>query len=141
MPRSRCPSSRRIDVTSPSVVSFVRLDAPRPLVTVTPSDPVWSGAALACPAGSIVRVQPPARATDVEIARVREACERRGAARCRIEPRAADDRVVLAARKEIAPMRSSSVREVVDGVASEARTHDRSALVAMLDELMSAEGL
>jgi hypothetical protein len=93
-----------------------------------------------CPAGAIVRIRPPADAADSDIARQRAAYERAGAARIRVEPRAAGERVrANAVEHEPRPPRAM-VREVVMAMAAEARTHNRAALVEELDGALTAQG-
>lgn len=141
--RASPPAPRYIDVTSenlPPNVRFVPSPEARPLSTTTPDDPVWRGAPASCPPGAIVRLRPPADASDADVARAREAHERAGAVRCRVEPRAAGVEV-LARPRSAGKAERRTFREVVMGMAAEARAHDREALVAVLDEALTEEGL
>lgn len=145
----RCPlrapplAPRHIDVTSenlPPNVRFVPSPAARALATTTPDDPVWRGSPASCEPGAIVRLRPPADASDADVARVRAAHERAGAVRCRVEPRAPGAEV-LARPRSAEKAERRTFREVVMGMAAEARPHDREALVAVLDEALTEEGL
>lgn len=125
----------------PSIgVRFVALSDVRRLVTIYPSDPVWTSFTPKCEAGSIVRVRPPATASDADVARVEAALLKSGAVRVRVEPRVAGEKVVA---PQEAPKRAarSSMRETVLQMASEARTHNREALCEELERAMSAEGI
>jgi hypothetical protein len=124
---------------SPIGVRFVPLGDTRELVTIRPTDPVWTSDRIVCKPGSIVRLQPPATASDADITRVKEGLTRAGAARVRVEPRATGEKVV--AQKEERPAARASIREVVFGMANEARTHNREALRAELERSLSEEGI
>jgi hypothetical protein len=123
----------------PIGVQFVPLDSTRDLVTIRPSDPVWSSSEPTCKAGAIIRLQPPATASDADVTRVREWFLRSGAVRVRVEPRAAGEKVV--APVETKPAVRASMRTVVLEMAEEARTHNREALRAELDRALSEEGI
>lgn len=124
----------------PIGVRFVALSDVRRLVTIHPSDSVWTSFVVRCEPGSIVRVRPPATASDADIERVEAALKRAGAARVRVEARSAGEKVV--ASIDI-PRRAarSTMRETVLQMASEARTHNREALIEELERAMSAEGI
>jgi hypothetical protein len=124
---------------STSGVRFVPLVDTRELVTIRPTDPVWISDSIVCKAGSIVRLQPPATASDADIARVKEGLQRAGAVRVRVEPRAKGEKVV--AQKEERPAARATIREVVFGMSDEARTHNREALHAELERALSEEGI
>lgn len=124
----------------PIGVRFVALSDVRRLITIHPTDPVWTSFDVRCESGSIVRVRPPATASDADIERIESALRRAGAVRVRIEPRAAGEKVV--AQIEV-PKRAvrSTMRETVLMMASEARTHNREALLEELERAMSEEGI
>jgi len=125
----------------PPLVRFVHLTDSRVLMTVRPADPVWSGAPPICPMGAIVRIRPPAEASDADVLRQRDAHERAGAARVRVEPRAAGERVLPpVAAPETSAVRAT-VRGVVMSMAAEARAHDSAALVEVLDRALSEQGV
>jgi hypothetical protein len=121
----------------PIGVRFVALDDVRRLVTIHPTDSVWTSFDARCEPGSIVRVRPPSTASDAD---VEADLKRAGAARVRIEPRAAGEKVV--APIEV-PKRAarSTMRETVLTMANEARTHNREALQEELERAMSEEGI
>lgn len=121
-------------------VRFVALSDVRRLVTIHPSDSVWTSFVVRCEPGSIVRVRPPATASDADVARVETALLQAGAARVRVESRAAGEKVVAPID---VPKRAarSSMRSTVLTMASEARTHNRKALLEELERAMSAEGI
>lgn len=126
------------------LVRFVRFDDARALLTVRPQDPVWSGAPPVCPTGAIVRIRPPAEASDADVLRQRDAHERAGAARVRVEPRAAGQRVAVPERErpaEETPTAKARMRSVVMTMANESRAHDRAALVDELDRALSEQGV
>ena len=124
----------------PIGIRFVALSDVRRLVTLHPSDSVWTSFVVRCELGSIVRVRPPATASDADIARVEAELLRLGAARVRVEPRAAGEKVVASVD---VPKRAAraTMRETVLQMASEARTHNREALREELERAMSAEGI
>jgi hypothetical protein len=131
---------RDIAKFSPPTIRFVPLDETRVLLTVRPTDPVWTGAPPVCAPGAIVRIRPPADAADSDIARQRAAYERAGAVRIRVEPRAAGERVrANIVEDEPRPPRAI-VREVVMAMAAEARTHNRTALIEELDRALTTQG-
>jgi hypothetical protein len=123
----------------PLGVQFVALQDTRELVTIRPTDLVWTLQDIACKAGSIVRLQPPATASDADIARVKEGLIRSGAVRVRVEPRAAGEKIV--AHVEERPAARATVREVVFAMASEARSHNPKALRNELERALSEEGV
>jgi hypothetical protein len=122
-------------------VRFVRFDDARALLTIRPQDPVWSGAPPVCPSGAIVRIRPPAEASDADVLRQRDAHERAGAARVRVEPRAAGERVMQAKSEPERPAARTTIRDVVMGMAGESRAHDRTALIDELDRALSEQGV
>lgn len=121
-------------------VRFVVLSDVRRLVTIHPSDSVWTSFNARCEPGSIVRVRPPATASDADIARVEAALLKAGAVRVRVEPRAAGEKVVAPQETPKRAVRST-MRATVLQMASEARTHNREALRDELERAMSAEGI
>jgi hypothetical protein len=130
----------------PIGVRFVKLDGMRELVTIRPTDRMWTDVAPTCRAGSIVRLQPPAAASDADVQRVREGLVRAGAERVRVEPRATGEKVVASPFEDLAyewnpkhPRRA--IRETVMSMADEARTHNRQALRAELERALSEEGI
>ncbi len=125
------------------LVRFVPLAESRALLTVRPADPVWSGAPPVCPPGAIVRIRPPAEASDADVLRQRDAHERAGAVRVRVEPRAVGERVLApapAAAPETPAVRAT-IRGVVMEMAGEARAHNPTALVEELDRALSQQGV
>lgn len=142
MPRYRVelpvsiPESRK----PPIGVRFIALSDVRRLVTIHPSDSVWTSFDARCEEGAIVRVRPPATASDADIERVEAGLKRAGAARVRIEPRAAGEKVVASVD---VPKRAarSTMRETVLTMANEARTHNREALRDELDRAMTKAGI
>lgn len=126
--------------TPPVGVRFVALSDVRRLITIHPTDSVWSSSVVRCEAGSIVRVRPPATASDADVERIEAELKRAGAVRVRVEPRASGEKVVAT---QEAPKRAarSTMRETVLSMASEARTHNREALLEELERTMSEEGI
>jgi hypothetical protein len=124
----------------PIGVRFVALNDVRRLVTIHPTDPVWTSFNARCEPGSIVRVRPPATASDADVERVEAALTRAGAARVRVEPRAVGEKVVAPIEVPKRAVRSM-MRETVLVMASEARTHNREALQEELERAMSEEGI
>lgn len=124
----------------PIGVRFVALSDVRRLLTIHPTDSVWTSFAAKCELGSIVRVRPPATASDADVQRVEAALLKAGAVRVRVEPRAVGEKVVA---KPEAPKRAarSTMRQTVLTMASEARTHHREALLEELERAMSEEGI
>lgn len=123
----------------PIGVRFVALDDVRQLVTIHPTDPVWTSFEVRCEAGSIVRVRPPATASDADIERIEAELLRAGAARVRVEPRAAGEKVVAPIERR--PAVRSTMRETVLRMADEARTHNREALRDELERAMTKAGI
>lgn len=141
MPRvSAVPRRVVIDDNDAPRIGFVPASSARVLATIGPDDPAWKGEHPACPPGAIVRIRPPASASDADVARVQASLERAGASRARVEARAAGADV-LPRKAERAPAERRTIREVVIGMAGEARSEDRGALVAFLDEVLSEEGI
>lgn len=142
MARIRVDSPVSIPALSdtPMGVRFVAFSDVRKLVTIHPSDSAWTSLGVRCAEGSIVRVRPPATASDADVARVEAALLQAGAVRVRVEPRAAGEKVVAPV---MAPKRAarSTMRATVLSMATEARTHNREALRAELERAMSEEGI
>lgn len=91
-----------------------------------------------------MRIRPPAEASDADVLRQRDAHERAGAARVRVEPRAAGQRVAAPERErpaEETPSAKARMRSVVMSMANESRAHDRAALVEELDRALSEQGV
>jgi len=131
------------DRSSVGGVVGVTVDS-RLVVTVEPSAEVWVGGGIDAQVArdAIVRLIPPADATDVLIATVRGAFETAGAAAVRVVPRVAGGAVVP--RAAMTPAASAApVREVVMQMVNEARVDDaeREQLRAVVDEALTAEGL
>ena len=124
----------------PIGVRFVALSDVRRLVTIGPSDSVWTSFVVRCEKGAIVRVRPPATASDADLERVEAELLRLGAARVRVEPRATGDTVVAPIDVPRKAARST-MRETVLAMASEARTHNREALQDELEHAMTKAGI
>ena len=134
------PGSIRSLSDPPIGVRFVALSNVRRLTTIGPSDSVWTTFDVRCDSGSIVRVRPPATASDADVERVEAGLKRAGAVRVRVEARSAGDKVVAPIDDPKRAARST-MRETVLSMATEARTHNREALRAELERAMSEEGI
>jgi hypothetical protein len=140
MPRRPHPA-RRIDAPPlPSSVRVVPSPEARVLQTISPDDPVWRGGAASCAPGAIVRIRPPADASNADVERLINALRRAGAVRCRAEPRAASAEVLTRPERP-AKAERRTIREVVERMVAESRAHDREALAATTDEALTEEGL
>jgi hypothetical protein len=116
----------------------------RTLLTFAEEHPAWTegwaGPNADEARGALVRLFPPAAASEERIASVARALEAAGAARVKIVSRETPPDVVRRIVDD--PSRSeASHREVVVRMADEARSRDRGALKALLDEVMTEEGL
>ena len=91
-------------------------------------------------AGAIVRLEPPAELTDVQIDNVRSAFVAAGAVAVRMLPKLSAGQVVAPERTED---RSSvaSVRSVVMKMVDEARVTDREAVRSIVEKVLAEEGL
>lgn len=142
MPRVRVDNPVSIPAfrDRPIGVRFVALSDVRRLVTIHPTDSVWTSFAPKCEHGSIVRVRPPATASDADIARVEAELLRLGAARVRVEPRVAGEKVVASVD---VPKRAAraTMRETVLQMGNEARTHNREALREELETALTKAGI
>ena len=115
----------------------------RPLYTFDSKHPVWKlDTAVDCTriAGAIVRLEPPAELTDVQIDNVRSAFVAAGAVAVRMLPKLSAGQVVAPERTED---RSSvaSVRSVVMKMVDEARVTDREAVRSIVEKVLAEEGL
>jgi hypothetical protein len=142
MPRIRVelPVSIPAFRDAPIGVRFVPLSDVRRLVTIHPNDRVWTSFDARCPEGAIVRVRPPATASDADVERVEAGLKRAGAVRVRVEPRVAGEKVVAPVNtpKRVA---RSTMREMVLAMVQEARTHNREALRDELERAMTKAGI
>lgn len=113
----------------------------RGLRTVGPDDGFWKGDAIREPWGELVRVLPPADATDEVVARAEAAFYELGAAKVRVGARAAGKATIPAGDRSPAPLTARrSIRDVCKELVAEARVDDRSALSVLVDRLLSEAG-
>jgi len=123
------------------VFEVVELEAARVVTIGQDARGVWT--LPRCPklgkgfAGAFVRVDPPKDASAERIAEVEAAARAAGAAAVKVL-RQRRDSVVAEPKAE--PV-VGTAREVVMGMADEARSVDRDALRGVLDRLLSAEGV
>lgn len=89
--------------------------------------------------GAIVRLRPPATATDVDVDRVRTFYEKAGAAKVSVLPRPKAD--VIPQDVQQAPAKAVGAREAVLSLVEESNTKDRDGLRAFCERVMAECGL
>lgn len=111
----------------------------RALLTIDEGHGKWFGRDLEFEPGTIVRLIPPAGLPDSHVESTRRELLDCGAARVKVVRR----RAPLVLKPERREQRSprASARETVMRMASEARTVDRPALVALLDARLTEQGI
>lgn len=139
------PKKAELLVPADARVSVVHV-ASRALVTIEATAALWSalrtGETTSFPKvnGAIVRMRPPADATDEEVAGMRALLEARGAERVIALARPKGDVLPakLAAKLATAPR---GAREVVLGLVEEANAKDRNKLRELAEKVMAEVGL
>jgi hypothetical protein len=115
----------------------------RALLTVEQESALWDPdrrCAVSVPRGAIVRLRPPATATDDDVARVRDCYEKLGAERVSVLPRPKAEVVPARVARE-APARAESARAAVLALVEEANTKDRATLRSLCEMVMAEVGL
>jgi hypothetical protein len=125
-------------VVTASVVRRVEHPNPLRLLTLGAEHGAWDGGPLPDAHGAIVRVVPPANATDESIGVVLDRCRALGVAAVKLLPRAAGDVAVV---PEVARAARRSHRAVVDELVQGAEGVDREALARAVGATMDEEGL
>jgi hypothetical protein len=123
----------------------------RKLITIDADHGCWKGDGLRIDdfgdgfKGAIVRIMPPADATDERIETIGKLCEMSGAVATKILPRRAIGAIGAAAEQEKKAdgkeERALGLREAVHAVAARMATADRDALRVELDSVMDEVGL
>jgi len=121
-----------------SLVRWVQHPNPLRLLTLDESHGAWGGGPLPDAHGAILRVIPPADATDESIGAVLDRCRALGVATTKLMPRAAGDVAVVA---EVARAQRRTHREVVDALVQGAEGVDHDALALVVGAIMDEEGL
>lgn len=129
------PAVQRVGVAT---VRMVPVPSPVAMVTLGAEHGAWEGGPLPDAHGAIVRVVPPAGASDEQIGAVLERLRSLGIAGTKLLPRVAGDAMVLPDAPR--PVRKRH-REVAMELASEAVGVDRDALLAVVNAVMDEEGL
>lgn len=119
-------------------VRVVPVAQPVVMLTLGPEHGAWEGGPLPDAHGGIVRVVPPAQATDEQIGAVLDRLRNLGTAGVKLLPRATGDAVVLPAVER--PVRKRH-REVVTELVNESVGVDRALLLEVVQAVMDAEGL
>ncbi len=124
-------------------INGVPLAGSRELVTVGPEDGIWKGereTKQGTVEGAIVRLRPPAAATDEEVERVRAEFAGKKAERVVVMPRPRAE-LVPASVAEAAKGKAYGAREAVLTLVSESNAKDRDALAKLCEQIMSEVGL
>ena len=146
MPRKKAKKGQLELPSSEPRVTFLRNEQARRLVSVDHHDPAWMDAIghvklRADAKDAIVRVCPPADASDEDIAAIEAALRNDGAMIIRTIPRAPAGKPVVAARGQ-KDAQSMPARKVVEEMVNGATaSHDKEALAAFCETVMSEEGL
>lgn len=124
-------------------IEVVEREAARQLLTIEPDDSAWATGSLesSITSGALVRVRPPADASDEAIAGLRETLRSAGAAAVKVLPRAAGTSFAVVPEGERERKAGRTIRQVVMERAEAAVTADRPALLQALDEALSEVGL
>ncbi len=122
-------------------VERVPFSKARELMTVQPGDGCWKGTLPKRKKfdGLIVRLQPPATATDEEVAALRKFYEARGAERVFVSPRARS--AVLPEKAMTTSVPKETARQAVVALVAESNAKDKASLHALCELVMSEEGL
>jgi hypothetical protein len=120
-------------------VKRVDVDAAE-LVTIGPDHPAWTDPMkLAGVDGAFVRLDPPANIDDEDVKRLHAMVVEEGAVAVKVLPtRRNAVAAEYAAPKQVA---HTSARGLIEGMVAEARSHDREALAAVVDDAMKEAGL
>jgi hypothetical protein len=109
------------------------------MITIGQDNIAWREKDLVVPLGyHFARVQPPADATDFQIARVRKALTDAGVGVVVVQPR---PRAQTVTRQQDARPLHSGIREVIEEMVREANTPDRGALSDLVQREMGKVGL
>jgi len=120
-----------------STARWIAFENPVRFVTLDPSAVVWTSGGLPEIAGAIVRIIPPADATDERIGAVLEAVRAAGAV-TKLLPRVSGSLAVL---PEVPRPARRRHREVVNEMVAEAVGVDRETLARIVGGVMDQEGL
>lgn len=140
-------------------VRHVPLEGHRRLYTVAPDDACWRSERSTRPdvTGAIVRMRPPADATDDAIAKLRKEFEQQGAARVFVLPRPRAE--LLPGKNQVCPgcrdgvgclfpikcelpkAKAVGAREAVASLVEESNSKDKDALRTLCEKVMSKVGL
>lgn len=124
-------------------VLAVTVSGARGLHTVEPDHYSWKDGpdlrADPIEPGAIVRLRPPATATDAEVERSRKAFEEAGAARVTVLPRPRAE--LLPEKAAGAPQKAVGAREAVLSLVEESSSKDKGALRALCEKVMAEVGL
>lgn len=113
----------------------------RRLLTVEPEAAVWTGAEIEDEVeGAIVRLQPPADATDARIEEIKALFELSGAVAVKVIPRQASGSIGRCADDEVT-VEPVGLRQAVYEVAEQMATADAEALRLELDSVMDEVGM
>lgn len=124
---------------APQPLLRVELLDSRRLVTIAPGDDYWkSGVVEGVEKGTIVRIRPPAEASDEAVENLVRIMRECGAEACHVQPR---ERAAAVVPRESAKRSSSSARQVVRDMVAESRSDDRDALSAECEGIMQEVGL
>ncbi len=124
-------------------VRRVTLDGSRRLLTIEAEDKLWDAkrrSAVAGIDGAIVRLRPPAAATDEQVEVLRAFFEKAGAERVTVLPRPRAD-VVPADAHEKSRTSAVGARRAVESLVEESNSRDKSALGKLCERVMAEVGL
>jgi len=112
------------------------------MLTVDSTNPIWGGGQhlVALPAGAFVRLRPPPGVEPAVVERLKQIYLKSGALAVRVVPAAQAEALPTLADKPAAqPHRT--IREVVTAMVAETNSQDREALAALVESVISKEGI
>lgn len=143
----RKATTEQLEQSKSSISRSIAAEA-RKLITIDADHGCWAGDVLNIEAeikGAIVRIMPPANATDERIETIGKLCEMNGAVATKILPRRAIGAIGVAAEQakeaDGNDERVLGLRVAVHAVAARMATADRDALRVELDSVMDEVGL
>lgn len=146
-PKPKRKRGKRGKATRVYQVEAVRVDARR-LVSIEPHDPIWQRDESAPPVhaypenkDAIVRLKPPADATDKLIADIERACRNDGAMAVKVLPRENAAAVVVQGKRRREREEKMTHRQRVAKMVADANSQRHRSLAALCTEVMDEEGL
>lgn len=121
----------------------VKLDGSRELATIPPESLIWApenNFKWKPGAGAIVRLRPPADASDADVERASEYFRKAGAERVTVLPRPRAE-VIPAEAHERSPEKALGARDAVLSLVAESNSKDKEALAKLCERVMAEVGL